>query len=954
LVGSEGIMTTSAKLLVSVDDAAPTSGAVTVAVGNTIVLSGENTVGWTQQLFEIYDYPVGFALPDGWSDSGNGTYFYSLTAFPPVFTISPWGKYMLRLTVNDGIDGDNQANPALVDATTALTAASPNGLRDLGYLETNQFNQQREWTGDQKANLRVLDAAIGGGGGGGGITPPAGDIGGTTQDPTVQSIQGLPTSSGTSAVAGDLAIVNPSPPWVGLTDITYDGAYLWVADGGTAANGLVNVFKTDGTQILGQYPLPSPVSFCNRILFNGTYFFVGVGVSTGTHYLYVLNTSGEVVGVGSATANDTSDQGARGLAFDGAGNIWTADNTNGLQCYSIATLVSNGPGTPTAPHATYGLANCNDVCFDGTYLYAVNDSFGPSGLTVYQVNPSTATLHASAAAPRQISALFFDSSLGTNIYGSASTGLTTTELVIISPTLTFTTIASSHTSYDVQPGRLATDGTGDFVYVSLSDKTVDIYYPAVSEWYANYAASSGFGGNGYEFGVVHGSGYNVWAVEGATPCGIQEFTFTGAESSFIGPLALQYSKKIGIGGDVSEASGLGELRVTGIQGQAISPATAPNQVPVSSGSGLYIWTPTDLSTIVTPQPQRPASDSNTLLDYRFNETTVGVLVNHGSYGTSSSPVGPALTTTTAAFTQPAVKSTVTVQVATSAGYSAGEILLIGPRGSNGAGANYYYCTAVGSNTLTVENLGISGGSSPGTAIPAGSTVAPNLDLLVCQSTSGPTLLNKGPYDWCQYFYGAASCNWSNYGIGTGGCPDFNGLTQVSVHVLFKPNVIQPSTSTQIFGYSVEQSWGGGSYQQLGPSMQIYNGAATVSEWGFVGGGQSFSVVGNPTTGQAGSLGAGEFQLMSMTLDSTVVAGGANLYKNGQLVGTFNLNTTGVIEFGNGGYWYVANPNSNGGDTGDNTNGLLAMCRFENTVRSPEYIQAMWESIVPGSNAWPVP
>lgn len=170
-------MTTTpyAKALMSIDGGALVSGAQTLAGGNVIQLQGESTVNWQDQIWQIYEYPPGYALPTGWTNN-NGMYESSLVS-PPPFTIDlkavRWGKYLIRLVVNHGLLAGVYAGPGssqpLVDISTAIKTRSPNlALDDIAYQETNQFDSVRQWIGELKATLRSIDAAGGGGGGGGG------------------------------------------------------------------------------------------------------------------------------------------------------------------------------------------------------------------------------------------------------------------------------------------------------------------------------------------------------------------------------------------------------------------------------------------------------------------------------------------------------------------------------------------------------------------------------------------------------------------------------------------------------------------------------------------------------------------------------------------------------------------------------------------------------------------
>ena len=162
-------MPTTAALQASIAAGANQTGGITAADGNTCQLSGVSTVGWAMQRFEIYSFPVGFALPAGWSlDATTGAYYYAASASCPIFTLDPWGKYLLRLTVGVsalglGLDRDGNADPALVDNTCAVRIASPAGLHDLAWNETTQFSTPKKWVADQAANLRILNAGLGSG-----------------------------------------------------------------------------------------------------------------------------------------------------------------------------------------------------------------------------------------------------------------------------------------------------------------------------------------------------------------------------------------------------------------------------------------------------------------------------------------------------------------------------------------------------------------------------------------------------------------------------------------------------------------------------------------------------------------------------------------------------------------------------------------------------------------------
>lgn len=153
-----------AQIQYTVDGGGLLSGANIVTGANVIQPSGVNTGAWLNQLWEIYEYPVGFSVPASWSNV-NGVY-QSTAVTPPPFTLlsnSIWGKYLMRLTVNQGLLNGLYAGPGspqpLVDISSALHVLSLKGTHDVCFGETNQFDAFRQWVGELKASLRALDVA---------------------------------------------------------------------------------------------------------------------------------------------------------------------------------------------------------------------------------------------------------------------------------------------------------------------------------------------------------------------------------------------------------------------------------------------------------------------------------------------------------------------------------------------------------------------------------------------------------------------------------------------------------------------------------------------------------------------------------------------------------------------------------------------------------------------------
>lgn len=154
-----------ALLRASINGGAVTTGGITVPASATVQLSADPSasVGANLYKYEIYGYPTGFTVPAGWSTGASGVYFYNSSSTPPSFTlpsIANWGKFMLRLTLNNAISTNSKVIPPtqLVDESTALSMLSPNGLADLGLFESNQFNTT--WTPTMQAGLRAIDTAV--------------------------------------------------------------------------------------------------------------------------------------------------------------------------------------------------------------------------------------------------------------------------------------------------------------------------------------------------------------------------------------------------------------------------------------------------------------------------------------------------------------------------------------------------------------------------------------------------------------------------------------------------------------------------------------------------------------------------------------------------------------------------------------------------------------------------
>ncbi len=164
-----------ALLRASINGGAVQTGGLVVAGSSTVQLSADPAGNASRFLWQIYGYPVGYAQPANWSTAADGTYYSTLITPPPfqVGATSLFGKYMLRLVVNNGGTENNKAIPVsqLTDESTSIEVLSNSGIHATGLNETTQWGGLKKWLAHVNVNWVLIDAWMnGGGGGGGGVT----------------------------------------------------------------------------------------------------------------------------------------------------------------------------------------------------------------------------------------------------------------------------------------------------------------------------------------------------------------------------------------------------------------------------------------------------------------------------------------------------------------------------------------------------------------------------------------------------------------------------------------------------------------------------------------------------------------------------------------------------------------------------------------------------------------
>jgi hypothetical protein len=160
-----------------INGGAPVSGGQPdIAASATIVLSPVDPSGIRKMLYEIFEWPAGWTGPaSGWTYDADADRWYVYTnsgAAAPSFAlpdITLWGKVLFRGTANDALrDGKFAAD--LVTEGTCVQVLSENGMHDVAFGETEQFEGRRQWMGALKRVLRLIDSGAVGGGASIGLT----------------------------------------------------------------------------------------------------------------------------------------------------------------------------------------------------------------------------------------------------------------------------------------------------------------------------------------------------------------------------------------------------------------------------------------------------------------------------------------------------------------------------------------------------------------------------------------------------------------------------------------------------------------------------------------------------------------------------------------------------------------------------------------------------------------
>jgi hypothetical protein len=255
-----------ARILMSVNGGAYSAGARTVPSGATIAVKGESIAGWNDGVaWEIFGIPPNNDHT-AWSGPGAGDWTYDAvagvwrsTSITPATFVLPadsviWGKWILRLVVNNGVDPNTgkgkQYDPAgnllpnqVIDISGGWSVLSPNaGLVDVSPQEGEQFNIL-SYIRELQFTLRTIDMGIGGSGG---TVTMGGDVTGPSSATTVGKLRNVPLDASMATASDGDFIRKTAGAWKNITTVAAAAALAAVISiapasisGGTAGQVLI-------------------------------------------------------------------------------------------------------------------------------------------------------------------------------------------------------------------------------------------------------------------------------------------------------------------------------------------------------------------------------------------------------------------------------------------------------------------------------------------------------------------------------------------------------------------------------------------------------------------------------------------------------------------------------------------------------------------------------------------
>lgn len=159
--------TDSIQLQIVKNGGAPATGAITAAFSDSIVLGlGSTANGIKRVKYRIYEFPEGFSCPAGWTEEAANCYSVTVQngADAPSFTLPASGDTLRGKYFFDAVGNDQRSNGSVVgDLRSKAQLKIPFinvDLEDVGYLESNEFDVDRQAVSAIKKAIRVIDAGV--------------------------------------------------------------------------------------------------------------------------------------------------------------------------------------------------------------------------------------------------------------------------------------------------------------------------------------------------------------------------------------------------------------------------------------------------------------------------------------------------------------------------------------------------------------------------------------------------------------------------------------------------------------------------------------------------------------------------------------------------------------------------------------------------------------------------
>lgn len=143
-------------LKAKVNGGAPQTGHVVVAAGDTVQLTADGMGSWDGSdpaRWEIYDYLDGWSLPAGWTDDGDGIYYFLGNQEPPTFQPAGGSHYVTNLSWTQG-------GTRYRDESTGIDCPTSTGFTNIAAFEGSRFGNDRQtWAKPLKSILTGINSS---------------------------------------------------------------------------------------------------------------------------------------------------------------------------------------------------------------------------------------------------------------------------------------------------------------------------------------------------------------------------------------------------------------------------------------------------------------------------------------------------------------------------------------------------------------------------------------------------------------------------------------------------------------------------------------------------------------------------------------------------------------------------------------------------------------------------